>query len=169
VNIRGFLPRDKERLLRILSQRDTFSPEEIQVALELLDEAWAHPDKEDYRVFCAVDEQDEPVGYVCFGPIPMTEAAWDLYWIAVDEAACRQGVATALVALMEETVRSRGARQIYIDTSSTPRYEAARSFYRRNGYHEVCRLEDFYRQGDHKVLFVKRLRDAGLPPRDGAP
>jgi len=167
MTIRAFLPRDREKLQRILRQRDTFTQEEIRVALELLDEASSHPEREEYWVFCAVDAGEEPVGYICFGPIPMTEAAYDLYWIAVEEGASRRGIGAGLVRFMEERVRQRGATQIYVDTSSTAPYDVARAFYEKSGYRVVCTLPDFYREGDHKVLFVKRFSNpAGrLPER----
>lgn len=58
---------------------------------------------------------------------------------------------------MEDYVISREGRRIYIDTSSAPAFGAARSFYEKYGYRLVCVLEDFYRENDHKIIYMKEL------------
>jgi ribosomal protein S18 acetylase RimI-like enzyme len=88
----------------------------------------------------------------------MTDRCYDLYWIKVDEAASRKGVGGRLLEFMEEFVAREGARRIYVETSSTEPYQAARSFYEKHGYRIVCSLEDFYREGDHKMIFMKDIR-----------
>ena len=56
------------------------------------------PEKEGVAKGKALDlEQNGAVlGYACFGPTPMTERTWDLYWIAVAPNAKRAGVGRAL-------------------------------------------------------------------------
>ena len=148
---------DRKVLSRLFRQRGTFNENEVQVALEVVDESLRRPEKGDYQTFCAVDGHGSLAGYISFGPIPMTEGCYDLYWIAVDEAFSRRGVGGALLGFMEEFVIRKGARRIYVDTSSTPPYEPARSFYEKHGYRVACLLEDFYRKGDHKVIFMKEV------------
>jgi ribosomal protein S18 acetylase RimI-like enzyme len=96
-------------------------------------------------------------GYICFGPVPMTDGCYDLYWIAVDEEFSRQGIAGKLLGFMEEFIIQKGARRIYVDTSTTAPYEPARSFYEKHGYQVACELKDFYREGDHKIIFMKEV------------
>jgi ribosomal protein S18 acetylase RimI-like enzyme len=148
---------NRKEVSRILRQGKTFNEQEVQVALEVFDEALRRPEKDDYRAYCALDSNGSLAGYICFGPIPMTEGCYDLYWIAVDEAFSRRGVGGKLLAFMEEFVIKKKARRIYVDTSSTPPYEPARSFYEKHGYHVACFLKDFYREGDHKVIFMKEV------------
>jgi ribosomal protein S18 acetylase RimI-like enzyme len=80
---------------------------------------------------------------------------WDLYWIAVDPRQARGGIGSRLLEAME-TRLGVGIR-VYVDTSSTPGYTAARSFYERHGYHAVCTFPDFYREGDDKIFYYKDL------------
>ncbi len=157
VAIRPVAHQDKEDILRILGQRGTFNDTEIRVALELVDETLDHPEKEDYHIFCAPKGEAGVAGYICFGPIPLTEGCYDLYWIAVDERVGRKGVGGKLMTFMEEFITRKRARHIYVETSSTPPYEPARSFYRKHGYRPICVLEHFYRDGDHKLIFVKEV------------
>jgi ribosomal protein S18 acetylase RimI-like enzyme len=152
------IPDDRERISSLLRQGGVFNRAEIQVGLEVIDAALNEAGKKDYQVFCAFDTDRNISGFICFGPIPMTDRCYDLYWIKVDEAASRNGVGGRLLEFMEEFVAKEGARRIYVETSSTEPYQAARSFYEKHGYRIVCSLEDFYREGDHKMIFMKDIR-----------
>ncbi len=100
---------------------------------------------------------DRVAGYVCFGPTPMTEGTWDLYWIATHPSLRGHGVATALVEAMERQLREAGARLVRVETSHQDDYGAAHRFYVRHQYPEVARLVDFYKPGDDLVIMMKRL------------
>ena len=162
--IRPIIRQDKDKILPILKQRGTFNEKEIHVALEVIDEGLRVPGGNDYHIFCACEDSGQLVGYVCFGPIPMTDYCYDLYWIAVDERASRRGVGESLLRFMEKSAVKKGAKKIYVETSSTPLYEAARSFYKKHGYDVVSMLTDFYRDGDHKMVFMKNI-SVGAPLR----
>ena len=155
--VRSVTPQDKHKIHQLIEQRGTFNAKEIQVAMELVEDALNHPEKSDYHVFCALDSSDRLVGYICFGPVPMTDGCYDLYWIAVDEKFSRTGIGGRLLDRMEEFMIMRNARRIYVETSSTEPYNAARTFYARHGYGVVSVLEDFYRKGDDKIILMKEL------------
>jgi ribosomal protein S18 acetylase RimI-like enzyme len=103
------------------------------------------------------------LGYVCFGPHALTEGTFDLYWIAVDRQARGRGIGQALLARVEEEVRSRGGRLLVVETSSTPDYAAARHLYESGGYSREAVVHDFYGPGDDLVLYTKPLATGGLP------
>jgi ribosomal protein S18 acetylase RimI-like enzyme len=159
--IRPLAPKDKPILSQILRQRGTFNEKEVSVALELIDEVLVNRPGNDYHIYCACDESDEAAGYICFGPIPMTDYCYDLYWIAVDEKFARKGVGQQLLCFMENFVLERGARKIYVETSSTPLYGAARAFYKKHRYDIVAVFTDFYRVGDHKMVFMREIAKSG--------
>ncbi len=102
-------------------------------------------------------DPDHVIGYVCYGPTPMTEGTWDLYWIATDQEHRGRGVAGALCDAMEAEVREKGGRLLRVETSHTDGYGQAHRFYERHGYPEVSRIRDFYKQGDDLITMVKRL------------
>jgi ribosomal protein S18 acetylase RimI-like enzyme len=132
-----------------------FTAEERSVALELIDGALAEPGGE-YRVTVA-ELAGRPVGYVCYGPTPMTEGTWDLYWIATHPEARGQGVARMLIERMEAELRAIGARLIRVETSLLDGYGAARAFYERLRYPVVAHIVDFYKPGDDLLVMCKRL------------
>ena len=157
MKIRPLKTHNKKEVSRLLKQAKTFNNQEIQVALEVVDEALRRPEKGDYCAFCALEGNGTLAGYICFGPIPMTEGCYDLYWIVVDKAFSRKGVGGKLLEFMEDFTIKKGARRIYVDTSSTPPYEPARGLYEKHGFRVTCLVEDFYRKGDHKVIFMKEV------------
>jgi ribosomal protein S18 acetylase RimI-like enzyme len=135
---------------------------EVQCALELIDVYLNNAEQKDYILACAVDESDQPRGYVCYGPTPLTIGTYDLYWIAVDPAWHGRGVGGRLMEFVEQaicrpTFSAASGRLLVIETSSLPRYEAARRLYQRHHYREVARIADFYAEGDDRVIYAKRL------------
>lgn len=159
---------DRSSIERILRQTQVFLEMEVQCALELIDVYLNNVDQKDYILACAVDESDQPRGYVCYGPTPLTAGTYDLYWIAVDPAWHGRGIGRLLVEYVEHQVceaasSTTPARLLIIETSSLPRYESARQLYYRHHYSEVARIPDFYADGDDRVIYAKRLRSESLP------
>lgn len=157
IKLRELRPTDRPGLEGVLRSDDTFRDDEVAVALELIDDALGKPES-DYWFLVAVDDADERVqGYICYGPTPMTDASYDLYWIVTHADARGKGVAGQLIAAMERDVAARGATGIRIETSHLESYGSARRVYDRHCYVEVARIPDFYRKGDALVTFYKRL------------
>jgi ribosomal protein S18 acetylase RimI-like enzyme len=123
--------------------------------MEVFDDSLSSKGKDDYKTFCSVDTDGKVTGYICYGPIPMTDSNYDLYWIATDKNRLRTGLGSDLLHFVELLVIENKGRKIYLDTSSTEKYVPARSFYTRHGYAVVSTLEDYYRIGDHKMVFAK--------------
>lgn len=155
MNVRAAAAGDRDALARVIASDDTFRPDEVAVALELVDLALAG--STDYELRLAVDADGAVRGYVCYGPTPMTRHTYDLYWIVVDAAARGLGVASRLVAAMEDELRARGAGHVRVETSETDGYGAARALYARLGYPEASRLDDFYAPGDALITYYTRL------------
>jgi ribosomal protein S18 acetylase RimI-like enzyme len=157
MKIRPLARRDQARLHSMLIEARVFTREEIEVAMELIGIVLEDPNQEDYRIDCMANDEDQAVGYVCYGPVPMTQGTFDLYWIVVDPRCQGQGVGSRLLLFLEEVVRERKGRMILIDTSSIPQYEKAQKFYFRHGFQEVARVPDYYHPGNDRITFCKRL------------
>ena len=152
--VRDVAPSDRAPLAALLATTPEFTPDEVAVALELIDHAIGRTD--DYRVL-VVETGDRLDGYVCFGPTPMTDGTWDLYWIATAAHARRTGAGLALVASLMQRLREERARLVRLETSSRPEYDATRRFYDKAGFVVAATLHDFYAPGDDLVTYVLRL------------
>ena len=63
--IRPLVWQDKDKIRRLLEQRGSFDKKEIEVAVELMDGALGFPERDEYRVACAIDPSDSLAGYIC--------------------------------------------------------------------------------------------------------
>lgn len=167
-------PRDRARVAELLVSTAVFSPEEIDVALQLFDASMADdgaPGADDAHgadyEFTGAFEGERLIGYACAGPTPTTEGTFDLYWLAVDAAAQGKGIGTTLVREVERGLRERGARMLLVETSSRPDYSNTRAFYTRCGYTEAARIQDFYAPADDRIMLTTRLttRERGAATR----
>ena len=127
----------------------------MECALELIDLA-LKPGNPDYQVLVAARD-GRAVGYVCYGPTPMTDGTFDLYWIASSPEVRGQGVGAALVSAMEGELRRRKGRVIRVETSAMEAYGPTRGFYAAMQYREEARFRDFYRTGEDLIILAKRL------------
>lgn len=159
--IRPMRASDKAAVMALIRATGMFTEAEVDVAEELIDVYLGDPAQKDYEVV-VVEDGDEtasgpggPVAYMTWGPTPLTEGAYDLYWMAVTPARQGKGRGRALVGWLEEEVRSRDGRLILIETSSQDKYKSTRQFYIHLDYREVARVPDFYRKGDDRVIYAK--------------
>ena len=157
MKIRPLTSKDRERLQRMVIETGVFTDEEVGVAMELIDIVIGDKNQRDYQIVFAVDDQDEPIGYVCYGPVPMTREVFDLYWIVIDPRVQGQKIGSELLNYIEEEVRGLKGRIILADTSSIPSYEKANQFYLKRGFKEVARIADYYWEGNDRITYCKKL------------
>lgn len=152
-------PQDAPAIERIAAETGAFSPAEIRVVREMLDAFFAPEPHDDHTFIVYRNGTAQAIaGFACFGPTPLTDRVWDLYWICVDRAQQGNGIGSALLKEIEQTVRAQGARAIYLETSDSAVYRGAREFYERHGYERLAHIDDFYAPGEGKVIYRKVLR-----------
>lgn len=154
-------PRDSDAaaVRSLVAGTGFFSAEEVDVAVELVDETLSRGKASDYE-FVFVDSPEragELLGYACFGPIPATASSFDLYWIAVAPASQGSGIGRKLLGESERLAREQGAARMFVDTAGRAQYASTRAFYERMGYHKAAVLDDFFAPGDGKVIYAKTL------------
>jgi ribosomal protein S18 acetylase RimI-like enzyme len=151
------LAQDRSAVVDIVHGVGNFNPAEMDCALELVDTYLNNPQQNDYRVVVAEDADGCICGYACWGPTPMTQGTYDLYWIATHPGAQGRGVGRELMNYVEDRVREENGRLLIIETSSKESYGKTVGFYRRWEYEEASRIRDFYDVGDDKLVFVRRF------------
>jgi len=143
--------------MKILRNTPEFNASDVAVAEEVID-SYLHDIKgSGYHVLVA--ESDTTVaGYICYGPTPLTDGTWDMYWQAVAREKRGQGIGGALMKSAEMAIRQAQGRLAIIETSATPAYENTVRFHLGQGYEIIARIPDFYAPGDDKLILQKRLR-----------
>lgn len=147
----------KSAVMTILKATSEFKVIDVTTAEELINSFLANGVASGYHILIAQIAK-KLSGYICFGPTPLTEGTWDVYWMAVSPDKKGQGIGSALLGRAEEEIQRLDGRMILIETSSTVEYELTRRFYRHAGYNIICQIPDFYSSADGLVVFQKRLR-----------
>lgn len=154
--MRELLSADLPQLRQILITTGAFTDVEVECAVELLELVLNEPQQQDYQVIVA-EHEGAVAGYVLYGPVPLTEGNFDLYWIATDPALHGKGAGRRLMEETELRLRKAGARLLCLETSSQGSYVRTRRFYEQAGYLEESCIRDFYRPGDDRITYVKRF------------
>lgn len=153
---------DRKRVRELVSGTGFFRADEVDVAVELVDEFLSQGIQSGYHFLfleknAHTEKNTQTLGYACFGEIPCTLGSYDLYWIAVDQACQGQGLGRRLMQAVEQKIVSLQGRHIYAETSGKEQYLPTRKFYEHCGYNPASILEDFYAPGDSKVTYRKIL------------
>lgn len=149
-------PEEREAIGRIAAGVGVFDAEEVATVYELFDDYLADPVANGYY-FLSYRAGGRTLGFVCYGPTPLTQGTYDLYWICTDRAAHQRGVGRALLRAVEAAVKAEHGRLIVIATSSRPAYEPAREFYVRTGCTLDGIVRDYYEPGDDLYLYSRRV------------
>lgn len=149
-------PGDDEVVRSLCESSGFFSAEEVAMAVGLVEERLAKEVASGYH-FLFAQQGDTVVGFACYGPIPGTESSWDLYWIVVEEKKRGHGLGRKLQAEVEQRTALFGGKRLYIWTSSRDQYFPTRRFYERVGYTKEVTLRDYYKPGEHLVIYVKAI------------
>jgi ribosomal protein S18 acetylase RimI-like enzyme len=157
VRIRPTIREDYKSILDILEGTDNFTAEEIKIADELLNSYFDHSFESGYWTYTAAN--NKVAGYICYGPTPLTDGTYDVYWIAVDPDMQGQGIGSELLNFAEDDILRHKGRLITIYTSSQEKYTPTRDFYLKRGYDEGARIRDYYRPGDDLVVYVKQISE----------
>ncbi|MEN6320187.1 MAG: GNAT family N-acetyltransferase [Syntrophaceae bacterium] len=147
---------DIDHVRQLVEGSGFFSPEELLIAVELVEERLSDG-KESGYYFLFAERSGDIIGYTCFGPVPDTVNNYDIYWIVVHNDFRRLGIGKSLITMTEKLIEQQGGKHIYIDTSSRDQYRTTRLFYSRCGYRKDAFVKDFYNLGDSKITYVKDM------------
>lgn len=155
--IREVLARDRAAIVAVINSAGNLTDAEQACATGLLDIYLGDAGQQDYRFIAAIDGDDGLAGYACYGPRPLTDGTFDLYWIVVGRPRQRGGAGRLLVSGVEERLAGLNGRIIIAETSGLPQYESTRGFYLACGFIEEARIREFYKPGDDLIVYIKRL------------
>lgn len=149
-------PEDAAIVRRLAERSRMFTSEEVEVAVELVDERLEKGPRSGY-LFLFAEDSGTVLGYASYGHTPCTESSFDLYWIIVDPDLRGRGIGTSLMEETEKRVRGLGGTRVYVETSSRENYALTRGFYESCGYRLEAILREFYGPGDALHIYVKEL------------
>ncbi len=148
---------DGDAIKRIAATADFFSKEEIATVDELWKEYIQKGSEASGYYFLVCKEDHKVLGFTCYGPHPLTQSTYDLYWIIAHKDARGRGVGRELITQTEKEVAKLGGTLLIAETSGTDLYAPTRGFYEKLGYRKEAVIKDFYARGDDLVMYTKKL------------
>ena len=154
-SIRAAENHDVAAIKDIAIQTGLFSPDEADTLEGMLGEYFA--DALPQHQWLVASSADKVIGAAYVAPELLTDGTWNLYFIGVLPDMQGRGLGAMLLQAVEERLRQCSARVLIIETSGLDNFELTRRFYRKHGYAEEARIREFYRAGDDKIVFWKKL------------
>ena len=150
--IRPIVLRDLDFLKSIIDSTDLFPSELLD---GMTGDFFNNPSTEDIWLTLVLNEKPVAVAYCA--PERLTSGTFNLYLIAVLKQHQGNGLGAALLEFIERHLGSMGHRILLVETSGLPEFELTRRFYDQCGYHREARIRDFYKEGEDKIVFWKKL------------
>lgn len=148
---------DEASVLKLAQRIENFLPGDVECIMQLWhDYLYGGEDPDRYH-FLVDRENGKTLGFACYGHRPLTQGAYDFYWLATDPDLRGKGIGSRLMKRVEEEIGKLGGYLILIETSDSEAYTDTRRFHERNGYIRTAVIPDFYAPGDGLVMYHKRL------------
>lgn len=151
-NIRAVERSDLDGLRSVVDSCGLFPSEYLD---EMISGYFNDPDTQDIW-FTYVDKHAPRAIGFCV-PEKFTEGTYNLLAIGVAEGSQRRGIAGHMMAHLEQRLKQQGGRILIVETSSDGAQLGARNFYAKIGYAQAAVIKDFWKDGEDKLVFWKRL------------
>ncbi len=152
MEIRKVLVDDVPALKTVLNSIELFPSEMLD---EIISDYLNNDESEEVWFTAVLD--DQPIGIGFCGPEKLTEGTYNLYAIGVRSDIQAKGIGSHMMSFIEKHLKELGHRILIVDTSGTEEFRLTRKFYEKLGYHKEAVIRDFWKDGDDKVTFWKRL------------
>ena len=157
MSVRKFLKDDREIIIEYIKKTNVFNPEEVDIAIELIDIFLEDEKQTDYELFVYEDDEKKTQGYICIGKTPATDGTFDLYWIAVNPEKQNLGIGKQLLNYSENELRNSGGKLLIAETSSTEKYFNTRKFYDACRFEKLVQIKNYYRTDDDLIIYGKYI------------
>ena len=143
---------DVEGLKKVVDSSELFPSEYLD---DMISDYLINADTQDIWFAHFDGTTPNAIGYCV--PEKLTDGTYNLLAIGVSQSAQRNGLATAMMQYIEQVLRRMGGRILIVETSSDDAQIGARKFYQKIGYTQMAVITDFWKDGEDKIVFWKRL------------
>jgi ribosomal protein S18 acetylase RimI-like enzyme len=150
--IRKVVRPDTEGLKNVLNTIELFPSEMLD---DMILDYFDNPQSEEVWFTSIQDKKPISIGYCA--PEKLTDGTYNLYAIGVQNDLQGKGIGKKMMTFIEDYLKNRGCRVLIVETSSMPEFESTREFYGKIGYSKEAVIRDFWKEGDDKVIFWKKL------------
>jgi ribosomal protein S18 acetylase RimI-like enzyme len=150
--IRFVIKSDVDGLKKVVHSSGLFPSEYLD---EMISDYFINPDTQDMWFTYLDNNTHLAIGYCV--PEKLTVGTYNLLAIGVLQNNQRKGIASEMMNYIELHLKQLNGRILIIETSSDNAQIGARKFYNKIGYTQIAVIEDFWNDGEDKIIFRKRL------------
>jgi ribosomal protein S18 acetylase RimI-like enzyme len=150
--IRAVIKSDIEGLKEVVDSNELFPSEYLE---EMISDYLSNPDTKDIWFTYIDDNKQVAIGYCV--PEKLTDGTYNLLAIGVSQNNQRKGIASQMMDYIEQQLKQKDGRILIVETSSDDAQIAARQFYHQIGYTQAAVIKDFWKDGEDKIIFWKKL------------
>jgi len=150
--IRKVNKEDLNALKEVIDSNGLFPSELLEGMIEYY---FNNPASKD--IWLTTERDNIPIAIAYCAPERMTEGTYNLYLIAVHKGYQGLGIGAEIMSYVEHFLAAQGERILLVETSGLPEFELTRKFYDKCQYHQEATIRDFYRDGEDKIVFWKKL------------
>lgn len=143
---------DIDGLKKVVDSSELFPSEYLE---EMMADFLYNPDSQDS--WFTYIEKNEPAAIVYCVPEKLTEGTYNVLAIGVSHEYQRMGIGIEMMKYIEHFLIQKNGRIVIVETSSDDAQTGARSFYLKIGYTQMAVIKDFWKDGEDKIVFWKRL------------
>lgn len=143
---------DLQYLKDVLDSIELFPSEILE---DMISDFFNNPETEEIWFTATENEMPISIGYCA--PEKLTEGTYNLYAIGVRSDIQGKGIGRTMMKYLEEELKKKGHRILIVETSGTDDFELTRKFYENLGYSKEAVIRDFWKDGDDKVIYWKKL------------
>ncbi|MGZ4036335.1 MAG: GNAT family N-acetyltransferase [Bacteroidia bacterium] len=150
--VRAVTKSDIEGLKKVVDSSGLFPSEYLD---EMISDYFNNGDTQDIWFTYSNNNQPVAIGYCV--PEKLTDGTYNLLAIGVSQDSQRKGIAVEMMKYIEQLLKNKDGRILIVETSSDDAQIGARNFYKKNGYTQEAIIRDFWKQGEDKIVFWKKL------------
>ena len=150
--IREIRQADMSELKKVVDSSELFPSEYLD---EMISDYFNNSDTEEIWFTYIDNNMPSAIGYCV--PEKLTDGTFNLLAIGVLKELQGKGIANEMMNYIEQYLKQKGGRILIVETSSDDAQMAARKFYQKIGYIQEAVIRDFWKDGEDKIVFWKRL------------
>ncbi|MDA3904941.1 MAG: GNAT family N-acetyltransferase [Bacteroidales bacterium] len=150
--IRAVTTSDIDGLKKVIDSSGLFPSEYLDV---MISDYFNNVDTQDIWFTYSDNNQPVAIGYCV--PEKLTDGTYNLLAIGVSQDSQRNGVASEMMKYIEQLLKNKDGRILIVETSSDDAQIGARNFYKKIGYTQAAVIKDFWKDGEDKIVFWKKL------------
>ena len=150
--IRNTVKDDIDGLKEVLDSSELFPSDYLD---EMISDYMNNPESEE--IWFTYFQEDQIIGLGYCTSEKLTDGTYNLLAIAVRKDIQGKGIGRKMMDYIEQLLKKKSKRVLIVETSSDSQYKLTREFYEKLNYRKEATIQDFWKDGEDKIIYWKKL------------